>query len=81
MFDIVIKNPKITSDGRLVNNPYILDKNEWPYRESIISKFDEQSNIVEWCHSNLKQDEWTYTLMFFAFKTKEAHTWFMLRWS
>ena len=63
-----------------MNNPYELVRDKWPYQESVTYSYEKHQDILNWCQYNLRKDDWSYTLMFFAFKTKEAHTWFVLRW-
>ena len=58
-------------------------KKEWPYQVDVLhfAKYKDVIPMKEWCGEMLKEDEWTATVQYFAFKTEEACTWFKLRWS
>jgi hypothetical protein len=64
-----------------MTNPY--NSTEFPYLLDVltIAKYTDIIEITRWCRENLPKDDWTHTGQFFAFKTEQSYSWFLLRWS
>lgn len=58
------------------------DQEEWPYQVDVLGhiKYHDIPVVKEWCKNTLTDSEWIASVQFFGFKTKEAYSWFKLRW-